>query len=680
MGAQGGWAVEFRGSPQCADPLAWKTNLLTVELWKFLNPENTERKKGSQCLPRFHCGGTLSCSSNLQLNVIFDSSFGDDYIIAMINGFSPGSTVVDTELQFNPASGISAEAVAQTLALAASGPEFTLPLNLNVIFDSSFGDDYIIAMINGFSPGSTVVDTELQFNPANDYIIAMINGFSPGSTVVDTELQFNPANDYIIAMINGFSPGSTVVDTELQFNSASGISAEAVAQTLALAASGPEFTLPLNETLEVLRRENKKLQQEKMETQTALEEAETSLEHEESKILRVQVELNQLKAEVDKKDEEMYQLRRTGQRTVESLQATLDAEVRSRNDALRVKNEMEVQLGRTHRQAAEAQKQLKNLQVQLKDAQLNVIFDSSFGDDYIIAMINGFSPGSTVVDTELQFNSASGISAEAVAQTLALAASGPEFTLPLNLNVIFDSSFGDDYIIAMINGFSPGSTVVDTELQFNPASGISAEAVAQTLALAASGPEFTLPLNLNVIFDSSFGDDYIIAMINGFSPGSTVVDTELQFNSASGISAEAVAQTLALAASGPEFTLPLNLNVIFDSSFGDDYIIAMINGFSPGSTVVDTELQFNPASGISAEAVAQTLALAASGPEFTLPLNLNVIFDSSFGDDYIIAMINGFSPGSTVVDTELQFNSANVFGLGQQLLHCLAHNHAYVSI
>jgi len=101
------------------------------------------------------------------------------------------------------------------------------------------------------------------------------------------------------------------------------------------------------------------------------------LEHEESKILRVQLELNQLKAEVDKKvsekEGEMGQLKRTGQRTVESLQATLDAEVRSRNDALRVKkkmegdlNEMEVQLGRAHRQAAEAQKQLKNLQVQLK--------------------------------------------------------------------------------------------------------------------------------------------------------------------------------------------------------------------------------------------------------------------------------------------------------------------------
>ncbi|CAL8302243.1 unnamed protein product [Merluccius merluccius] len=166
-----------------------------------------------------------------------------------------------------------------------------------------------------------------------------------------------------------------------------------------------------NEMLEVLKRENKNLQQEildlseqlgetgrtmhemekskkqaemeKMEAQTALEEAEASLEHEECKILRVQLELNQLKVQVNQKasekDEELDQLKRSGQRMVESMQAALDAEVRSRNDALRVKkkmegdlNEMEIQLSHASRQAAEAQKQLKNIQVQLKEAQVHL--------------------------------------------------------------------------------------------------------------------------------------------------------------------------------------------------------------------------------------------------------------------------------------------------------------------
>ncbi|XP_051904409.1 myosin-2-like [Hippocampus zosterae] len=127
----------------------------------------------------------------------------------------------------------------------------------------------------------------------------------------------------------------------------------------------------------------KQAEQEKLEAQTSLEEAEASLEHEESKILRVQLELNQVKSEVDKKiaekDEELDQMKRTSQRIIDTIQTNLDAEVRSRNDALRVKkkmegdlNEMEIQLSHANRQAAEAQKQLRNVQVQLKDVQIQM--------------------------------------------------------------------------------------------------------------------------------------------------------------------------------------------------------------------------------------------------------------------------------------------------------------------
>uniref|UniRef100_A0AAZ3S8U0 Myosin motor domain-containing protein n=1 Tax=Oncorhynchus tshawytscha TaxID=74940 RepID=A0AAZ3S8U0_ONCTS len=157
--------------------------------------------------------------------------------------------------------------------------------------------------------------------------------------------------------------------------------------------------------LETMKRENKTLQQEvtdlsdqlgetgksihevektkkiieteKAEIQTALEEAEASLEHEESKILRVHLELAQVKGEVGRKvaekDEEMDKLKCNSQRLIESMQSTLEAEVRGRNDALRFKrkmeadlNEMEVQLSHVNRQSAEAQKQLRNVQGQLK--------------------------------------------------------------------------------------------------------------------------------------------------------------------------------------------------------------------------------------------------------------------------------------------------------------------------
>uniref|UniRef100_A0A2K5EW19 Myosin-6 n=1 Tax=Aotus nancymaae TaxID=37293 RepID=A0A2K5EW19_AOTNA len=139
-----------------------------------------------------------------------------------------------------------------------------------------------------------------------------------------------------------------------------------------------------------LEKVRKQLEVEKLELQSALEEAEASLEHEEGKILRAQLEFNQIKAEIERKlaekDEEMEQAKRNHQRVVDSLQTSLDAETRSRNEALRVKkkmegdlNEMEIQLSHANRMAAEAQKQagssahahypdLQDTQIQLDDA------------------------------------------------------------------------------------------------------------------------------------------------------------------------------------------------------------------------------------------------------------------------------------------------------------------------
>ncbi|KAM5145497.1 myosin-2-like [Mantella aurantiaca] len=132
-----------------------------------------------------------------------------------------------------------------------------------------------------------------------------------------------------------------------------------------------------------LEKARKQVEQEKSDLQSALEEAEGSLEHEEAKIIRIQLELNQVKSEVDRKiaekDEEIEQLKRNSQRVIDTMQSTLDSEIRSRNDALRLKkkmegdlNEMEIQLSHANRQAVEAQKQLRNVQSQLKDAQLHL--------------------------------------------------------------------------------------------------------------------------------------------------------------------------------------------------------------------------------------------------------------------------------------------------------------------
>ncbi|XP_013995794.1 myosin-7 [Salmo salar] len=145
-------------------------------------------------------------------------------------------------------------------------------------------------------------------------------------------------------------------------------------------------------TIYELEKVRKQLEQEKVEIQAALEEAEASLEHEEGKILRIQLELNQVKADIDRKlaekDEEIEQSKRNLQRNIDTLQSSLEAECRSRNEALRLKkkmegdlNEMEIQLSQASRQAAEAQKQMKSVHAHLKDAQIQLDDSLRSNDD-----------------------------------------------------------------------------------------------------------------------------------------------------------------------------------------------------------------------------------------------------------------------------------------------------------
>lgn len=76
----------------------------------------------------------------------------------------------------------------------------------------------------------------------------------------------------------------------------------------------------------------------------------------------------------------MEQAKRNHLRVVDSLQTSLDAETRSRNEALRVKkkmegdlNEMEIQLSQANRTASEAQKHLKIAQAHLKVTEVGVL-------------------------------------------------------------------------------------------------------------------------------------------------------------------------------------------------------------------------------------------------------------------------------------------------------------------
>ncbi|CAJ0925622.1 unnamed protein product [Ranitomeya imitator] len=150
--------------------------------------------------------------------------------------------------------------------------------------------------------------------------------------------------------------------------------------------------LSSSKTIHELEKVKKALESEKGDIQAALEEAEGALEHEESKTLRIQLELSQIKADVDRKlaekDEEIENLRRNHQRAMESMQASLDAEAKARNEAIRLKkkmegdlNEMEIQLNHANRQAAESLKMVRHLQSQIKDLQIELDDTLRHNDD-----------------------------------------------------------------------------------------------------------------------------------------------------------------------------------------------------------------------------------------------------------------------------------------------------------
>merc|ERR1712135_93697 len=124
----------------------------------------------------------------------------------------------------------------------------------------------------------------------------------------------------------------------------------------------------------------KKAEADYEEMKSALEEAEGALELEESRVLRLQLELAAAKADVDKKlaekDEEFEATKKNHARALESMQATLDVEVKARGDAHKAKKsleaanaDLEMQYDVLSKNFADAGKNYKKLQASFKDLQ-----------------------------------------------------------------------------------------------------------------------------------------------------------------------------------------------------------------------------------------------------------------------------------------------------------------------
>ncbi|CAI4225176.1 unnamed protein product [Auanema sp. JU1783] len=127
----------------------------------------------------------------------------------------------------------------------------------------------------------------------------------------------------------------------------------------------------------------RRLEVEKEELQKGLDEAEAALEAEEAKVLRAQIEVSQIRSEIEKriqeKEEEFENTRKNHQRALESMQTTLEAEVKHKEEALRIKkklesdiNELEIALDHANRANADAQKTIKKYMETVRELQIQV--------------------------------------------------------------------------------------------------------------------------------------------------------------------------------------------------------------------------------------------------------------------------------------------------------------------
>merc|ERR1712050_450243 len=157
----------------------------------------------------------------------------------------------------------------------------------------------------------------------------------------------------------------------------------------------------------------KRLEAEKLELQSALEQ-------EENKVLRCQLELNAVRQEIERrlaeKEEEFLLVKKAQSKSLDSMQAALETEAKSKSEALRMKKKLEgdaADLGLALEHAiagnAETQTTIKKYSLQVRDAKLKVDEESASksaaadakvaADRKAAAMANGLEEARALLET-----------------------------------------------------------------------------------------------------------------------------------------------------------------------------------------------------------------------------------------------------------------------------------------
>eukprot|EP00127_Corallochytrium_limacisporum_P004922 Clim_evm66s191 gene=Clim_evmTU66s191 len=127
----------------------------------------------------------------------------------------------------------------------------------------------------------------------------------------------------------------------------------------------------------------RKAEMEAQELRSQVEELEGDLTLAEDGKMRVQVELNHLKVESERrlhdKDAQIEEIRKNFQRQIDSINESLETEVRRKNEAVSLKkkielemNELEIAVDNTQKQNGELQKQVKRLQQQINELRTEI--------------------------------------------------------------------------------------------------------------------------------------------------------------------------------------------------------------------------------------------------------------------------------------------------------------------
>jgi len=140
-------------------------------------------------------------------------------------------------------------------------------------------------------------------------------------------------------------------------------------------------------------RVSKRLEAEKEELQAALEEAEATLEQEENKVLRGQLELGQIRQEIDRrigeKEEEFTTSKKTHQRAMESMQASLETEQKAKAEAIKLKkkyesdiNELELSIDRSAKANSDLHVHMRKMQEEHREYMDKINQEQKMSSEY----------------------------------------------------------------------------------------------------------------------------------------------------------------------------------------------------------------------------------------------------------------------------------------------------------